>query len=312
MIRIKLTTAELHAAIDTQARNWRANAAATREHNRTAGKYDKATPSWSAIKAVYMALQHGKCAYCERLLAPSDPAARLQPERQPWRYAAHEFDVEHFRPKNAVAAWPPESLVEARGLDYGDLAISEGTQSVGYYLLSHEPLNYLASCKPCNSGLKSNYFPIAGEHDTELEDPDDWPSEDPYLIHPLGTLDDDPASLIEFIGVTPRPVVKRKGLHDYWRARITIDFFDLTHEALALERAHCIVTLYLALRLMTRFGPAEIEFEVARGVVAACTKETAPHSSCAGAFEKLYAADRPRAERLARAAAELVNRDAGE
>ena len=41
----------------------------------------------------------------------------------------------------------------------------------GYYLLAYHLLIYAVACKPCNSGLKKDYFPIAGDYDLTGEDP---------------------------------------------------------------------------------------------------------------------------------------------
>ena len=47
------------------------------------------------VKAVYIRLQKNKCAYCERQLTGLDHGGAI------------EHDLEHYRPKGHVPAWPP-------------------------------------------------------------------------------------------------------------------------------------------------------------------------------------------------------------
>ena len=97
-----------------------------------------------------------KCAYCERKLESSD-------------YGKIEQDVEHFRPKKMVREWQmPKRLKEL-----GIAAMKVPNDDRGYFLLPYHPFNYAATCKPCNSALKKNYFPIAGDYELTNEDPVD-------------------------------------------------------------------------------------------------------------------------------------------
>ena len=300
MIRIQVTLAVLFARIDQVAPTWRAKAATTREENRGARKFVQSSPSWSDIKPVYVQIQRGKCAYCERRIA-SGPRLRK---------ALYDFDVEHFRPKNRVEAWPTKRLAEERRLRY-DVEVSTGTPRVGYYLLSHEPLNYLVACKPCNSGLKANYFPVASQHNLSGETPSAWAEEWPYLIHPLAGLDDDPEDLIAFHGVLPQQVELDSALHDHWRARITIDFFHLDHESLVRERAELLVSLFLALRVAGNQSLAEDDRTMAKRLIASLTGPDGAHSSCCRAFASLFVSKRDEARLIAEAASELISTDPG-
>ena len=82
-----------------------------------------------------MELQRHKCVFCERQLG----------------HGAIEHDLEHFRPKGSTAPWSPMAL-PTHGVGAG--------RAEGYWWLSYDLGNYAASCKFCNSTLKSNRFPI--------------------------------------------------------------------------------------------------------------------------------------------------------
>src|SRR5207342_665422 len=88
-----------------------------------------------------------KCAYCERKLEAEE-------------YGKGEQDVEHFRPKNSVRSWHLPAELAQQGVALGSVA----NPSSGYYLLPYHLFNYCAACKPCNSAIKSDYFPIAGAY----------------------------------------------------------------------------------------------------------------------------------------------------
>ena len=59
------------------------------------------------------------------------------------------------------------------------------------------------ACKTCNSRLKANFFPVAGRHSFTGTNPIQLNRrERPYLIYPLGDVDDDNAEdLIAFEGL---------------------------------------------------------------------------------------------------------------
>lgn len=174
MIHYQITAATLNAQVDAIKPTWRSRARKRTAKFRKAGTYvDPPAPIWSEIKTVFMALQNDKCACCERQLSD----------------ATIEFDVEHFRPKNAVLAWPPPGKPGypfATGGDFPE----------GYYLLAYHLGNYAATCKPCNTNLKGSYFPIAGARIANKDDPADLTGEKPLLIFPLGEKADDPQTLI--------------------------------------------------------------------------------------------------------------------
>src|SRR5262249_1945903 len=136
---------------------------------------------WSDIKPAYIDLQFSKCGFCEKPLE-----------------GKIEQDVEHFRPKGAVVAWPvPKALaaeIEAAGFPVTQP--KAGTK--GYKSLAYPPLNYVTACKTCNSIRKKNYFPIAGRRRLGGRDPAALGDEQPYLMYPLSDIDVDPEDLIEF------------------------------------------------------------------------------------------------------------------
>lgn len=276
VIRYWITAAELNARVDAVKSNWRSRAQKrTARFRRTGTYFEPPEPIWSEIKAVFMALQNDKCAYCERQLGAIE-------------HGKIEYDVEHFRPKNSVAAWP-QGVSEypfATGGDFPD----------GYYLLAYHLANYAVACKPCNTNLKSNYFPVAAVRITGKDDPADLADEKPLLIFPLGEQADDPQNLLRFEGTVPLPVSTDPGDYDYQRARVTIDFFALaTREELLRERARLIFGLFIALQ---HAQPGSYEART----VTILTSPTHPHTNCAQCFEQLYDADRNKAAQLAEAA----------
>jgi len=188
----------------------------------------KKLPSvWSEIKPVFVYLQKGKCGFCERLLGQDE-------------VAAYESDVEHFRPKKGVTPWPPATPI---GHDPypADLPATPG-KGAGYRNLPYHELNYMIACKTCNTRCKGNFFPVAKKHQLTATDPLGLRNlEEPYLIFPLGDLDDDPETLLTFIGYKAVPARPWSDAYAWNRARITIAFFllnDLSREdQLFMERA---------------------------------------------------------------------------
>ncbi len=284
MIRYAVSQSDLMDAIGRIAPNWLADAAARTEGFRLAGRYDEAQGSWSAIKDAYMSLQHNKCAYCERKLS-GPPEGRI------------EHDVEHYRPKSAVRAWPTEAIRKKRGLTYRfatGLAMPEG-----YYLLAYHPFNYATACKTCNSSFKAAYFPIAKTRGPVSDRPADFASEGAFIPYPLGRLDDDPERIITFAGIVPIPKTKSRTSVRHRRARVTIDFFNLgLREELLEGRARVLDALWAFLEL-ARILPEGEDRAYARESVDLATAAAAPHASCARAFVALYGRDREQAKRYA-------------
>jgi 5-methylcytosine-specific restriction endonuclease McrA len=230
MIGYRITQTELEQRIRTQKADW-LNRAKTRTATfRQQGRYEEDSSIWSEVKVVYIRLQgNAKCAYCER---------KLEAEER----GKGEQDVDHFRPKSQVKSWKmPKSLA-----DLGIKTSAVPNEKRGYFLLSYHPFNYAAACKPCNSALKRDYFPIADAYNLIGEDPKQLKKEKPYLIYPIGDWDTDPEQLIRFHGVSPQPVAV-KGYRRH-RALVTIEFFELDNvnrrKNLIRERAVIIIALF--------------------------------------------------------------------
>jgi hypothetical protein len=263
MIRYEITAAELNARIDKLAPSWRAAARRKTSAFQTAGEYKEKKGSWSEIKPVFMELQGGKCAYCERR-AGTDEKSTI------------EHDVEHFRPKSAVKAWPPAGSKLSYGFETGPAS------QKGYFLLAYNPLNYIASCKKCNTPYKSNYFPIARSKRLLTEtDFAKLAAEKPFLIYPISDIDDDPADLITFEGIVPSP--RAPTGHAFRRARVTIDFFDLAaREELLRERAELVKTIYMAFRGLS--SRDSTERSAATQTIRLIDSPRLPHRNCARAY----------------------------
>lgn len=244
-----------------------------------AGAYSEKSSIWSTIKPVFMLLQHNKCAYCERQLEGPD-------------HGTIDFDVEHYRPKNAVPVWPDP--VRHGGLAYD---FQTGAQGRGYHWLAYELENYAASCKICNTIQKLNFFPIAG---SRAEQPATGTSvenarralanEEPFLCYPIGEADEDPQALITFDVTTAIPAAQDDARRR--RGQVMIDFFDLNgRELLHLERSRMISLVGTALlkRGNEFSSPLHAKEQDAFG------SASYPHASCIRAFVRLWTTDPARA-----------------
>jgi len=282
LIRYPITLEELRSRIEAEAPGWFALAAERTERLRQAGRYDEESGIWSRVKAVYMRLQHCKCAYCERRLSSEDFGGAI------------EHDLEHYRPKGPVPAWPSEMIARERGISYR-FATGEPLPD-GYYLLAYHVLNYATACKKCNSPLKASFFPIAGARGSKSDDPALLRGELPFLLYPLGDLDDDPEEILTFDGINPVPRVQRGPRSR--RARVTIDFFELDErEELWRERAEVIRNLYIALEAL-RQGDELLRDRAARAIQTLLSPAS-EHTNCARSFRALYDRDRTRAVEIA-------------
>lgn len=291
MIGYRVTKKQLESLINKAAPGWLANAAIRTAKFRKIGYYEETSSNWSKVKAVYMLLQGDcKCAYCEQKLESTDFGKVAQ-------------DVEHFRPKGNVRAWKLSKALKDEGIKVTNVPSGGG----GYYLLPYHPLNYSAACKPCNSVLKKDYFPIAGKYNLKGDDPTKLTKENPLLIYPIGDFDDASENLISFYGVSPRAVAT-KG-HKRNRALVTIEFFKLDDETkrknLFLERASVIVALYPQMEKQIG-GATAREKAIAKKLVDSFTSPKAKHTNCAMSFKKLFQQNRAEAKDLYEAAADLI------
>lgn len=246
MIRYAVTEKELQAEIEKQAPGWLSRA-----------KRNPSNGIWNKVRAVYVRLQHQKCAYCERLLSDQ--------EKVP---AGHGRPVDHFRPKSL------------------------------YPLLAHEPLNYAASCVDCNSALKKFQFPI--EAPSRLKAHTDLrklKQEKPLLIYPIGDVDDDPESLITFVGYTATAVFQSGYRHR--RARKTLELFragpveTVTRRELLVERAQQICLIWQNRRSPRKF----LRY----------LEPERPHANCCRSFIKLLRSDPTQAREIYQYADEFLH-----
>lgn len=91
MIGYAVREAALRKRIERDAPSWPARAEALTSQLQAAGRYLDEAACWGEIKQIYMRLQHHKCGYCERKLAGGQ---------------RREHDIEHFRPKRRIDAYP--------------------------------------------------------------------------------------------------------------------------------------------------------------------------------------------------------------
>jgi hypothetical protein len=267
VIRYSVSRAQLRARIDEAHPSWSKRAAERTTKFRKLRRYEESSSIWSEVKDVFVVAQSNKCVFCERQFE--------NPE-----YGLIEYDVEHFRPKSSVRPWPDSSQ---HGLSYD---FKTGQAASGYYWLAYEPSNYAASCKNCNTPLKSNYFPIAAKRAKRLSSWGTLRAEKAFLCYPLGDLDDDPEDLVTFIATTAIPASSDSDKKR--RALVIIDFFELNkRQYLHHQRARQIVLLGNSL--------AEIQRGTAtagdHNVVAKCTDGSMPHAACARAFRRLWDSD---------------------
>jgi hypothetical protein len=213
-----------------------------------------------------------------------------------------EQDVEHFRPKGRIKAWKAPKKLKDEGVAFAEPPVL----GKGYHLLPYHLFNYAAACKPCNSTLKKDYFPIAGEYNLDAEDPADLVNEKAYLIYPIGNWDDDPEELIEFHGTSPRPA-PAAGFRRH-RAIVTIEFFKLDdtekRKNLFRDRALVIVALF-ALLQNTTHGTATARAD-AKKTVKRFLKPELRHLNCARNFRRLFETDAAEAKAINDAAVHLL------
>jgi hypothetical protein len=152
--------------------------------------------------------------------------------------------------------------------------------------LAYDLTNYAVSCKPCNSARKSNAFPIAGVRGAALADVHTLnSSEEPFLIYPLGDLDEDPETLITFRGIVAVPSHADGWKHR--RALVTIDLFALNErEEFWPERFRVIREVWNAFKTI-HTDPDPDQKAAAQRAMTAILADNAPHASCARCFERL-------------------------
>jgi hypothetical protein len=292
VIRYQISRTELEELISAAVPSWLARASQRTGQFEVVGQYNEASGIWGEIKTVYMEIQHNKCAYCERELEDKE-------------HGKIEHDLEHYRPKSNVRCWPTAQIRRAHGIQY-DFPTGAARPG-GYYWLAYDILNYATACKSCNSSLKRDYFPIAGDRAPDLAENQALAAELPLLLYPISDVDDDPESVFTFAGIIP---VSRDGDdHRRKRARVTIDFFRLdSREHLRRDRVRQIVTVYFALMTLGNDAAEQTHKDFMAQVLANAVAPDAPHSSCARAFRDIHAQDRAKADELARLATDYLTK----
>ncbi len=268
MIRYSITERELKQSIRDTDADWLEEAKTATRTLKSAKGYSEIGPEWSLIKSVYMEAQHNKCGFCERLLPPVE-------------HGRIEHDVEHFRPKNRIAKWPPHFQSDLHyDFDTGD------ADPKGYYWLAYEPLNYLTACKTCNSNRKRDYFPIKNQRgSTHGSVRSLLREEKPFLVYPLTSIDDDPENLIGFNGIVP--IAKGTRGHRRRRAEVIIDFFGLDHREELIRERFAVIDRLLN-HLDNRENGDARKREKAKRRIEEMTADDAPHANCARSYLRLF------------------------
>jgi hypothetical protein len=291
VIGYRIALSNLTNRIRQESPTWLTRSRARAAEFVAAQSFNEQSSIWSEVKPVYMRLQGGsKCAYCER---------KLESEN----FGLVEQDVEHFRPKKAVLSWAIPAELANLGI-----ATSVVPQNSGYFRLAYHPFNYCAACKPCNSAIKANYFPIEGTYNFNSSSAAALRREKALLIYPIGNSDSDPEVLIEFYGASPRPVVK-SGFR-YRKALTSIAFFGLDEATrrknLYQERAKIMGALFPQLDIRAGIIPADDAMRgTANRLINGYTRAESSHANCARSYVRLYGSDRAAAERLYHEAGKL-------
>lgn len=282
MIRYSISLYDLVNRINALKPTWIKRAYERTQLYITAKDFTGGTDFWGEIKSIYIELQHEKCAYCETKLQGAMLASKV-----------HE--VEHYRPKQSVAAWPNNNISYWAGFKPSWPVGQES--KTGYYKLAYHPLNYAIACTRCNSTLKSNYFPVRGKRKTAGDHPSKMLAELPLLVYPISSVDpDDPADLITFQGVLAVP--KHSSGAAYERAITNIEFFQLNHEDLTSRRAQEISKLWMALEEVSN-PRSKKSGEKAKKIAANICSPSSQFTSCMNAFRKLYQNNYVEAEQIA-------------
>jgi hypothetical protein len=280
MICYNISPQDLYSRIEKADKNWLGKAKARIALYKKAGSYTGGSEFWGDIKGVFIEIQNEKCAYCETLLAGKEFAKKV-----------HE--VEHFRPKSEVQAWP-----EGAKKQIGEINLKFPTGAAckpGYYLLSYNPLNYAIACTRCNSTLKGCYFPVRGKRLVNDGDPLNMAAEQPLLSYPICNIDGDVGEMLTFDGVLAVPRKKTGSLAE--RARVMIEFFQLNNEDLTIRRAHQLGAVYSMLERhrLEKSNTVKVNLD---SILTRLQSPAGPYSACVKAFVELYRSQRARATQI--------------
>lgn len=276
MIGIRRDGPALDALLAAERPNWLKRATQRNQQARRTGAY-AGGDIWSEVKDILLRFQHGKCAYCETQVASGAGVLRV-------------YDIEHYRPKNRVRAWPDEKAV-ARGVP-GPRASGAAD---GYPGIAHALDNFLVSCQICNQEFKQDYFPIAGVAQVDL-DPDHDPGharealdrhELPLLVNPL---DHAPVEHLRFRGLVPMPMF---GAAQSERVQVTIDLLALAwpgRESLFRERANELYKAFIEFVGAANGGAVDL--------LQRMQEASQPHAACVRSLLELCATDFAEAKRV--------------
>ena len=129
----------------------------------------------AAVTSKLLAMQHGKCCYCERHILE--------------KY----YDVEHYRPKTCANRQTTNN---------------DGcTATHGYWWLAFAWHNLLFACPNCNRTHKNTWFPLAKESVALRAEAQPPGQEQPLLIDPSGEIN--PVEHIEFYFDQSIPTIDR-------------------------------------------------------------------------------------------------------
>jgi hypothetical protein len=195
--------------------------------------------SHEAVKTALNRLFRFKCAYCESFYGATQP-----------------LDVEHFRPKGAVA-----EFANGGGKKRGKAIVAKP----GYYWLASEWNNLLPSCIDCNRQRqhdfpdgrrntgKANFFPLENP-DHRQRRPGGKSKEKPLLLDP--TVDDPSRHLVFHAPDLPdglvRPQRDPAGNEDR-RGRATIDVFGLHRPGLVQARRSLALKVRASVQKIAKF-----------------------------------------------------------
>ncbi len=176
---------------------------------------------------------YGKCAYCETYITDFQRG-----------------DIEHFRPKAAVAN-----------------EVDEPISHPGYYWLAYDWQNLLPSCTVCNQPTtvggkkigKHNRFPVIDQH---AQAPNEVDTEQPLLINPASPKDDDDPSKHLAIDIDTGLMIPLTE-----RGRMCIEIFGLNQrDQLIEERRRATREAILLLQQLAKGDDPKI-FEEVKSIV---------------------------------------------
>jgi uncharacterized protein (TIGR02646 family) len=135
--------------------------------------FDSGIYGHDSVKRELIALQHGKCCFCEAKISHISYG-----------------DVEHFRPKAGYRQHPDDTLGRP-----------------GYYWLAYAWSNLFLACQLCNQRFKKNTFPLEDAGQRCRNHQADLAKEEPLFLDPGA---EDPEIHIEF--AAEQPVAKNGSL----------------------------------------------------------------------------------------------------